>query len=182
MHRIFLGLAVTNGTLMLVAFLLGFPASPGSRGPESWYTIHFLIGLVAALATLLVHSIVFTYFLGTGRWVKEVVYVYKLPDWVYAQAVRNKRRVFPFEFGGMMLVMASAWTGAGAERHGWSSLGHLGVSALAIGFNLAAFAVEYAAIVAQARLLLEVKDQADRLRAERQAVLAAAPAEDRMDS
>ena len=48
------------------------------------------------------------------------------------------------------------------------------MAALTLGFNLAAFAAEYAAIVAQARLLLEVKDQADRLRAAR---LAADPTE-----
>jgi len=33
-----------------------------------------------------------------------------------------------------------------------------------LAFNFGAFAVEYAVIVAQARLLIEVKDQADRLR------------------
>ena len=38
------------------------------------------------------------------------------------------------------------------------------MAALTIAFNFGAFAVEYAVIVAQARLLLEVKAQADRLR------------------
>jgi hypothetical protein len=117
------------------------------------------------MAVLLVHSIVFTYFLGTGKWVKEVVRVYGLPQWVEAQAVRNKRRAFPFELLGMTLVGITAWLGAAADtRRDFDPLWHLGLAGLALTFNLGAFVIEYAAIVAQARLLLEVKDQADRLR------------------
>ena len=176
MHRIFLGLAVTDGTLLLVSFLLGFPAAALPRGPGSpWYGIHFLLGLTSTMTTLLVHSIVFTYFLGTTRWVKEVVQVYRMPDWVYAQAVRNKRRTFPFELWGMFLVGLVAWLGAAADtRRGFDPAWHLGTAALALGFNLGAFVAEYAGIVAQARLLLEVKDRADRMREERLAAGAAA--------
>src|SRR5262249_4835326 len=119
------------------------------------------------LVGLLVHSIVYTYFLGTTKWVKEVVRVYQLPGWVAAQAVKNKKRAFPFEFWGMMLIGATAWMGAGSDARAWPSAYHLGVAALALAFTLGAFVAEYAAIVAQARLLLEVKDEADRLRAER---------------
>lgn len=166
MHRIFLGLAITNGSLLAAAFLLGLFASGEERGPvEFWHGLHFLVGLFATMATLFVHSIVFTYFLGTGKWVKEVVRVYELPDGVYAQAVRNKRRAFPFEFLGMTLVGVTAWLGAASDTiAGWSSLWHLGMAAVALAFNLGAFAVEYATILAQARLLIEVKDQADRRR------------------
>lgn len=175
MHRIFLGMAITDGTLLLVSFGLGFAANGGARGPGSWYTVHFLFGLLATMTTLLVHSIAFTYFLGTGRWVKEVVTVYKLPAWVHAQAVRNKRRAFPFAVLGMFMVGGTAWLGAGAERLGWPTALHLGMAAVALGFTLGAFAVEYAAIVAQARLILEVKDQADRLREAQQTQAAAGP-------
>ena len=111
MHRIFLALAVTVGTLLVVSFATGFFVPTGRGG--MWHDLHFLISLVAAMATLLVHSIVFTYFLGTGRWVKEVVYVYQLPPWVWSQAVKNKRRVFPFEFLSMMLIGASRLAGRG---------------------------------------------------------------------
>jgi hypothetical protein len=176
MHRIFLGLAVTDGTLLLIGFLLGFPAAALPRGAGSpWYGLHFLLGLTGTMTTLLVHSVVFTYFLGTTRWVKEVVAVYRMPEWVYAQAVRNKRRTFPFELWGMVLVGAVAWLGAAADtRRGFGSAWHLGMAALALGFNLGAFVAEYAGIVAQARLLLEVKERADRLREERLAARAGA--------
>ncbi len=174
MHRIFLGLAVTVGTLMVVTFVVGFFVPSGKGG--AWHDIHFLLALVTAMATLLIHSIVYTYFLGTGKWVGEVVRVYQLPEWVWATALRNKRRAFPFVLWSMLLIGAAAWLGAATDTRRdmndiWAAW-HLGVAALALGFNLGAFFVEYASIVAQARLVLEVKDQADRLREARAAGLA----------
>ena len=165
MHRIFLGLAVTNGSLLAASMVLGFLASGEPNAPRaSWHNLHFLLGLLTTVTTLFVHGVAFTYFLGTGRWVKEVVQVYRMPDWVYAQGVRNKRRAFPFELGGMLLVGAAAWTGAGTDAQGWPAHWHLAASTAALAFNLGAYAAEYAAIVAQARLILEVKDRADRQR------------------
>ncbi|MBX6315978.1 MAG: hypothetical protein IRY99_24155 [Isosphaeraceae bacterium] len=166
MNRIFLGLAVADGSLLLASLVLGLIAAGEPRGPgETWHGVHLLVGLLTTMTTLLVHSIVFTYLLGTGRWVKEVVHVYKLPNWVYAQAVKNKRKAFPFEFWGMALVGLTAWLGAAADtRKGFDPAWHLGLAALTLAFNLGAFVAEYATIKAQARLLLEVKDQADRLR------------------
>jgi hypothetical protein len=167
MHRIFLGLAATDGILLLVTFVLGFvaQATGGARATDrTWMDLHFLLALLTTIATLLVHSIVFTYFLGTGKWVKEVVRVYRLPEWVWGQAIKNKRKAFPFEFWGMALIGAAAWMGAGSHARDWPAEWHLGLSAVALAFNLGAFVVEYAAIVAQARLLLDVTDQADRLR------------------
>ncbi len=168
MHRIFLGLAATAATLILTTFALGLAAALEDRvAHHFWHDIHFLAGLMTTMTTLLVHSIVFTYFLGTGKWVKEVVRVYRLPEWLSATATRNKRRAFPFELWGMLAIGATAWMGAAVDtRRGVSPLWHLSLAAAALGFNLGAFLVEYVSIVAQARLLLEVKDQADQLRME----------------
>lgn len=178
MHRIFLGMAITDGTLLVVSFLLGL-LSPGA-GPgiaRTWHDLHFLVALFATMTTLLVHSIAFTYFLGTGKWVAEVLRVYGLPEWLGVQAVRNKRRAFPFELWGMLLIGAAAWLGAAADtRAGFNPVWHLAAAALALAFNLGAFGAEYLAIVAQARLLLEVKAQADRLREAQLAARAAEPA------
>lgn len=166
MHRIFLGLAATNALLLLVTFTLGLFVPSGRGGFV--HDMHFLVALLTIVMTLMVHGIVYTYFLGTGKWVKEVARVYQLPDWVVGQATRNKRRTFPFVIGGMALIGATAWLGAAADTiRGFGGLWHLSVAAATLGFTLGAFAFEYASIVAQARLLLEVKDQADRLRVAR---------------
>ena len=116
------------------------------------------------------------YFLATGKWAKEVVRVYRLPDWINTQAKKNKRKAFRFEFWSMALIAFTAWLGAASDTQGLNPLWHLGMAAVMIAFNLGAFAVEYAVIVAQARLLMEVKARADQLRAERYGVGAGAGA------
>jgi hypothetical protein len=165
MLRYFLVLAVTDGSLLIASFVLGLFATGEPRGPGAiWHGIHILIALMTTMATLAVHSIVYTYFLATGKWAKEVVRVYRLPDWINTQARKNKRKAFRFEFWSMALIAFTAWLGAASDTQGLNPLWHLGMAAVMIAFNFGAFAVEYAVIVAQARLLLEVKEQADRLR------------------
>jgi hypothetical protein len=165
MLRYFLVLAVTDGSLLVAAFVAGLLASGEPRGPHAvWRGVHVLVALAATMSTLAVHSIVYTYFLATGKWAQEVVRVYGLPGWINDQAKKNKRKAFRFEFWGMSAIAVAAWLGAGADTQGLNPLWHLVASAAALAFNLGAFAVEYAVIVAQARLLWEVKSQADRLR------------------
>ena len=182
MIHYFLVLAVTDGSLLVVSFILGLLATGEPRGPSaSWRGVHVLFALLTVMATLAVHSIAYTYFLATGKWAAEVVRVYGLPEWVNHQAKKNKRKAFRFEFWGMTLVALAAWSGAAADTQGLNPLWHLGMAAVAIAFNFGAFAVVYAVIVAQARLLLEVKAQADRLREARygpEAVAASEPMSD----
>jgi hypothetical protein len=170
MLRYFLVLAVTDGSLLVTSFVLGMLASGEPRGPHAVLRgVHLLVALVATLATLAVHSIAYTYFLATGKWAQEVVRVYALPTWINDQAKKNKRKAFRFEFWSMTLVAVTAWLGAGADTQGLNPLWHLGLAALTLAFNFGAFTVEYAVIVAQHRLLSEVKEQADRLREARYA-------------
>ena len=165
MLRYFLVLAVTDGSLLVASFVLGLLATGEPRGPGAiWRGVHLLFALLTTLATLAVHSIVYTYFLATGKWAKEVVRVYGLPDWINDQAKKNKRKAFRFEFWSMTLIAITAWLGAASDTQRLSPLWHLGVAAATLAYNLGAFAVEYATIVAHARLLLEVKARADRLR------------------
>jgi hypothetical protein len=169
MLRYFLVLAVTDGSLLVASFVLGLMASAEPRGPGAvWHGVHVLFAILTTLATLAVHSIVYTYFLATGKWAKEVVHAYQLPDWINDQAKKNKRKAFRFEFWGMTVIAIAAWLGGAADtRPGSYPLWHLAAAAFAIAFNLGAFAVEYAAIAGHARLMFEVKSQADKLREER---------------
>jgi hypothetical protein len=177
MLRYFLVLAVTGGSLLVASFVLGLLASGEPRGPGAiWHGIHVLFALMTTLAALAVHSIAYTYFLATGKWAKEVVRVYGLPEWINTQAKKNKRKAFRFEFWSMCLIAFTAWLGAAADAQGVSPLWHLGMAAVTLAFNFGAFAVEYAVIMAQARLLMEVKARADQLRAERYGVGAGAGA------
>lgn len=182
MIRYFLVLAVTGTSLLAADFVLGLFAAGEVRGPHDvWHGVHLLFSLLTVIALLGIHSIVYTYFMATSKWAKEVARVYQLPDWFVAQATRNKRRAFRFVFGSMTTVAIAAWLGAAADTSGagyapW----HLGAVCLMIAFNLGSFGVEYAGIVSHSRLLLELKAQADALREARYGPSAAQGAEARV--
>jgi len=169
MIRYFLVLAVTGGSLLAADIALGLLAAGEPRGPGSvWRGIHVLFSLLTVVALLGVHSIVYTYFIATVRWAKEVARAYQLPDWMVGQANRNKKRVFRFIMGSMTAVAVTAWLGAAADTQGgWYGAWHLGFAFFALGFNLVSFVVEYAGIVAHHRLLAELKARADQMRLER---------------
>jgi hypothetical protein len=169
MVRYFLVLAVTGGSLLIADMVLGFVAAAEAPGPHAvGRAVHLLFSLLTVVVLLGIHSIVYTYFMATGKWAKEVVRVYQLPDWFIAQTTRNKRRTFRFVMWSMMTIAAAAWLGAAADTRGSAySAWHLGAAALAVAFNFGSFVVEYVAIVGHARLLVELKDQADRLREDR---------------
>ena len=97
MIRYFLVLAVTGGSLLVADFVLGMFASGEVRGPhEVWHGVHLLFSLLTVVVLLGIHSIVYTYFMATGKWAKEVVAGLPASRWFVAQAKRNKRRAFRF--------------------------------------------------------------------------------------
>ena len=178
MIRYFLMLAVTGTSLLIASFVLGLLASGQAAGPDpTWRGVHVVFSLVTVVCLLGIHSIVYTYFMATGKWAKEVARVYQLPDWFLAHATRNKRRTVRFIMGSMTAIAVTAWLGAAAHTRSLAyAPWHLAVAALTIAFNLGSFAAEYQGIVAHARLLLELKARADKLREARYGPAAAAGA------
>jgi hypothetical protein len=166
MIRIFLVMAVTGGSLLAADIVLGFFATGDEHDPAAIARrVHVLFSLATVVVLLGIHSIVYTYFVATGKWAKEVVAAYQLPDWISAQATKNKRRAFRFVMGSMTVIAVAAWLGAAADTRGSAYfVWHLGSAAMAVAFNLGSFVVEYAVIVTHVRLLTELKDRADHLR------------------
>jgi hypothetical protein len=163
MPKIFLNLVVADSLLLVLTFGLGLFVPSGQGGTV--HDIHFLIGLLTLLTTLLVHGIVYTYFLGTHNWVKEVVRVYQLPQAVEVRSKRNKSRARPLAMLGMLAIGITVWFGGAADTiRGFDGLWHLIAATLTLGFTAVAFFAEYATIVSQAQLLDQVKAEADRLR------------------
>ncbi|MDB4638213.1 hypothetical protein OAF24_04875, partial [bacterium] len=72
MSRIFSSLCVVSTILLIVALVLGLNIDDAkelsSRGAVS---NHMLMALAALVFALLVHAILLTYFMGTGRWLEE---------------------------------------------------------------------------------------------------------------
>jgi hypothetical protein len=127
---------------------------------------HFVLGLVTALAILLVHCIIFTYFLGTGRWIKEVGLAYRLPDHELPKSTRElKRLVFPAALFSMLSAIATAAAGAGAQLQAWHWSIHAGLALATVLINLWAFGVEYRGVEENGRIIQAVLAEVDRLRA-----------------
>ena len=72
---------------------------------QSRKTVHMMFGVVAALVTLLVNSISVTYFIGTSRWVREVVETYDFPTELIAESNAIKRSTFPWALLGMLTIV-----------------------------------------------------------------------------
>jgi hypothetical protein len=171
MTRIFLTLATANALALALAFALGCwsKLSDGLHANASnVYVFHFLVGLFTAVGTLLTHCLIFTYFLGTGRWVKEVTLAYALPDEPWHKRTRElKRQTFPPALAAMLVTIATAAGGAGAQLQAWPWQVHLGLATAALLINLWAFRLEYRNVTENATILDAVLREVDRIRAEK---------------
>jgi hypothetical protein len=171
MTRIFTTLALTNALALVVTYALGWwsKLSGGVHDPAtSVYLLHFLFGVFTGVGTLLVHCLIFTYFLGTGRWVREVTLAYGLPDEPLYRRTRDlKREVYPRALAAMLVTIATAAAGAGVQLAGWHWGVHFGLATAALLINLVVSYREYLAVAENVTILDRVLAEVDRVRAER---------------
>jgi hypothetical protein len=171
MTRIFLTLASVNALALTIAFVLGCwsKLTDGLHSVDgTLYLLHFLTGLFTAVGTLLTHCLIFTYFLGTGRWVKEVTLAYDLPDEPWHKRTRElKRLTFPVALAAMLVMIATAAGGAGAQMQHWPWQVHFGLASAALVINFWAFRLEYRTVTENAGILDAVLREVDRIRMEK---------------
>lgn len=171
MTRIFTTLAFINSVALLASFAVGVVSKLGDavRKPhDPTFMVHFYLGLFTAIVTLLVHCLIFTYFLGTGRWVKEVGIAYGLPDELLPRQTRElKRWTFPPALMAMLITIATAAAGAGAQLKEWPWMVHASLATATLAINFWAFVVEYRNVRANGAVIEAVLQEVDRLRAER---------------
>src|SRR5580765_6835063 len=170
MTRIFATLASANALALAVTFVLGCwsKLTDGiNAGESSVYVLHFLFGLFTGVGTLLVHCLIFTYFLGTGRWVKEVTLAYDLPDEPWHKRTRDlKRQTFPPALTAMLVTIATAAAGAGGQLQAWPWQVHFTLGVVTLLVNAWAMMLEYRNVHINARTLDAVLSEVDRVRAE----------------
>lgn len=82
---------------------------------ETRAIVHILLGVASALVAVLVNSICMTYFVGTSRWIREVVETYDFPPAWIEEANRVKRGTFPWALGGMLTAVGIIALGAAAH-------------------------------------------------------------------
>ena len=164
MARLFRILAILNILALLVTFAVG---AASKFWDHELFLSHFTLGLFTAIGTLLVHCLIFTYFLGTGRWVKEVGLAYRLPDGDLPRRTRElKRNTFPPALFAMLITIATAAAGQGAFLLGWPWYLHGGLALVTLAVNLWAFRVELRHLADNVRLLDAVMAEVERIRAE----------------
>lgn len=173
MNRIFLGLASLQAAALVLTAAFGFTFD--AQGPAPPY--HWHAGLWTSVLTLFLHSLVLTYFIGTGRWVREVGEAYGLPDYWHRRSWASKVRSIAFALVSMLLVIAAAASGAATDPgatvrlHRWMGLSgatlHLVTSIVAIAANAVSYVFEYRAIRENGAIIEEVMQEVARIRAAR---------------
>jgi phosphoglycerol transferase MdoB-like AlkP superfamily enzyme len=170
MTRTFSVLAVLTTVAMLATIGVGFWSFALERSAfqNGVFLIHFYLGLATAIGILLIHCLIFTYFLGTGRWVKEVGLAFDLPDAQWPRLTRElKRATFPPALFAMLVGIATAAAGAGAQLQAWPWYVHASLAFFTLLVNLWAFRVEHQSLTLNAQAIQAVLAEVDRIRAAR---------------
>ncbi len=167
MTHTFRTLAIGLALAILLSIALGFASFFTEGNDKDVFVWHFVFGLVTVLAMLLVHCLIFIYFLGTGRWVKEVAIAYKLPDEPWPKQTRElKRATFPPALFSMLFGIATAAAGAGAQLQSWPWYVHMTLGLSTMMVNLWAFRIELRNLSINARIIDAVMRDVERLRFE----------------
>jgi len=174
MTRILVRLFAVNVGALLTAFVFGVVlwarGEAIDRRGEDLYPLHLYVALFGILFNLGLHCLVFIYFLGTGRWVKEVALAYGLPDAPLPRQTRElKRATFPPALLAMLVPIATAAAGmAQLHRYGtWAGVLHACLALATLAVNAWAFRIEYRNVATNAGIIDRVMEEVDRIRAER---------------
>ena len=169
MARTFTVLAWLLSLLIVACIGVGFWSFSLPRDSElrhDVYLAHFLLGLTASIGMLFVHCLIFIYFLGTGRWVKEVTLAYKLDDEPNHKLTRElKRRTFPPALFSMLIGIAAAAAGTGVQVNVWPWQVHLVSAVLTLVINVWAFRIEIRDVARNAEVIEAVMADVNRVRA-----------------
>ncbi|MDC0273770.1 MAG: hypothetical protein P8M30_01585 [Planctomycetaceae bacterium] len=177
MSRIFSSLCVVSTILLIVALVLGLNIDDAkelsSRGAVS---NHMLMALAALVFALLVHAILLTYFMGTGRWLEETSNAYKLSPDYCERSAKLKYSTIPLMTGALFLLIVTGAFGAASDPlsrvqfQGWLGLSaaqiHYLIACLTVGTNVVVNLLEYLAIHQNGQLIKEVLGEVRRIRQE----------------
>lgn len=163
-------MAATNYLLFGVTVAFGFLSEPPAdvnRPGSGAFGYHLPLGLATGLFAMLTHCMVFTYFLGTTRWVRETASAYRLDAKFVRQSRRCRSRSMAMAVISILLVVATVASGAGAHTRIWPTGIHSVLPFATFGFMLFAFRMQYGAIEEHIDLTERVMTEVNRMRIER---------------
>jgi len=180
MNRIFASLASLSTLLLIAAFILGLSiddAKSPSAEVQSWVSLHFLTAVGALVFALLVHAIMLTYFMGTGRWMEETSRAYGLSEQWLSESHSLKYRAIPVMAGCVVMLIVTGAFGAAADpatpygADGWFGLsaatGHLLMASTMLCTNVFVNLWEYQAIHRNGEIVEAVLGEVRRIREEK---------------
>lgn len=171
MTRIFLVVVALTGLALVAAIASGLASLLGGGltdpGATDLFLSHILLGLLASFAVLGTHCLVITYFLGTGRLIKEACLAYGFPDDGWPRRTRDiKRGNTPWAILAMLLTITTAAAGMGRYMREWPAWLHAAGAALTLVVNAWVWWREYRNLKGNIRILDEMFAEVDRVRAE----------------
>jgi hypothetical protein len=171
MTRIFLVFVTLTGLALVAAAASGLASwlQGGLTRAEATdvFVTHLLLGLLASFAVLGTHCLVITYFLGTGRLIKEACLAYDFPDEGWPRQTRDiKRGNTPHAIAAMLVTIGTAAAGQGRYMLDWPAWLHAALAALTLVVNAWVWRREYRNLKSNRRILDEMFAAVDRVRAE----------------
>ncbi len=170
MTRIFLVFVTLTGLALAAAVASGLASwlGGGLTDPNATdvFLSHVLLGLLGSLAVLGTHCLVITYFLGTGRLIKEACLAYGFPDEVWPRQTRDiKRGNTPYAILAMLITIGTTAAGAARQHFDWPAWPHATLAGVTLVVNIIVWAIEYRNMKTNLRILDEVYAETDRIRA-----------------
>lgn len=161
MQRILLGLIVGYMIVIAAAAVLGFCAQD-----SRFFAAHFGMGLFATLYTCLIYCILLTYFVITGKLVKQAVLTGHLDEVLIKQSQRPKGIIVMLTAAAVAITLFAAvlgaWANMGGEQNTVRNTYHMLAELLAVVANLAAFGLCYQLVSRNGPFLDQVLGQARR--------------------
>jgi len=177
MNRIFLPLSVVSTIFLVITFVLGWQIDDprvAERVVQEGVQRHFLMALASLCFATLVHAIVLTYFMGTGRWIEETSTAYHLSPDFYRENQAIKYRVIPALVGAFLLLLATGALGAAADPASPMQFSggfgftpaelHRTLGMIALAANVAAHYFEYVSLFQNGEVVERVLAEVRRIR------------------
>ncbi len=172
-------MAVVANLILLAAFLLGWNIGDVTslNTASSRFDLHFGIALAGLIVATMVHALVLTYFMGTGRWLEETSQAYGLETTRFEISRNLKmKNIFAMTgcfalllLTGMLGVMIDPGTGPFLESLAGmpGKTIHLFVASATLLFNVLVNYSEYQTISHNMELIEQVLGDVRRIRFER---------------